>query len=359
MKILQIIASLNTVGGAEKFVMELSAALQKKGHDVTILSLYSRNNDFFDNFIKVNNLKVLYLNKKRGVDFQTSQKLVNLINEVKPDVIHGHVRFHLTLMLANKRKIKNIPFFETFHLDYATADENFIIKKYISKLYEKRIVEPVAISEEVKRTATKFFNIKREVSVIYNGIELPSLTQNIPIALRENEFITVSRLAPVKNHFLMIEAINKLVEKGHNPRLTIVGNGELFDEIRQKILEKKLENNIFLLGEKKDVFNHLISHKFFLLPSFSEGNPLSLLEAMACGLVPIVTNVGGAKDIVSEDNGYLVDPYDVNTLVKAMEEVILNPQKNEKQSVINFEKSKKYNIENTAKEYLKLFQNAI
>lgn len=358
MKILEIISNLNAVGGAEKFVMELSVALKKKGHDITILSLYSKKNDFFDNFIRLNNLKVCYLDKKRGVDFKTASKMVKAINEIRPDVIHGHVRFHLSLMLANKRKIRNIPFFETLHLDYATADENFVIKKYISELYKKEIVVPVAISEEVKRTATKYFNIKGEIPVIYNGIELPNLTLNIPMDLRENEFITVSRLAPVKNHYLMIEAISKLVDKGYNPKLTIIGNGELFDKINQSIIEKKLQGNIVLVGEKKDVFNHLISHKFFLLPSLSEGNPLALLEAMSCGLVPIVTNVGGAKDIVGKDNGYLVDPYDVNSLVKAMEEVLINPSQNEKYSKVNFDKSRKFNIENTANEYLKLFESA-
>lgn len=355
MKILQVIPTLNSVGGAEKFVMELSASLQKLGQEVIILSLYSKKNDFFDKFIQENGLNVMYLNKKRGVDLKVAKAMISLINKIKPDVIHGHLRFHLTLMLGGRKKIKNIPFIETFHHDFATASENILLKMYASKLYNKRIVVPVAISTEVKRTAIKYFGIKKDIPMIYNGIGLPVVKVNPPLMSRKNDFITVSTIYPIKNHNIMINAVVELKRKGYNPNLTIIGKGELFSDIDQKIINNKLESNVFLLGEQKNVFDHLISHKFFLLPSFSEGNPLSLLEAMACGLVPIVTNIGGPKDIVGEKNGYLVDPHDVNTLVKAMEEVINNPEKNEVLSKNNYEKSIGFDINNTAKEYLELY----
>lgn len=359
MKILQVIPSLNAIGGAEKFVMELSVALHQTGQDITILSLYSKENDFFDNFIETNNLKVVYLNKKRGVDFKTSAQLIKEIKKINPDIIHGHLNFHLTLMLSGRYKIRDIPFVETLHQDFSNPDKNRMLKKYISRLYKSKTFVPVAISDEVKRTAVKYFNISKEIPVIYNGIKLPDLSSNQPINTRKNEFITVSRLDPIKNHYLMIEAVSNLVNKGYNPKLTIIGNGGIFFELNRKIKEKLMENNIFLIGEKKNVFDYLITHKFFLLPSFSEGNPLSLLEAMSCGLIPIVTNIGGPKDIVSAEHGYLVDPYEVNTLVSAMEDVINNPQKNESYSKTNFEKSKKYNIYNTAKEYLVLFNKLL
>lgn len=357
MKILQVIPDLNAVGGAENFVLQLSASLQESGQDVTILSLYPKNNDFFDNFIETNNLNVLYLNKKRGIDFKTARELIRTIKKINPDVIHGHLRFHLTLMLSGKYKIKNIPFVETFHQNYAVASENKILKKYMSKSYNNKNIIPVAISDQVKVTAARYFNINEQIPVIYNGIKIQKVSSNKPINYRKNEFITVSRLYPVKNHYLMIDAIDQLIKKGYSPELTIIGDGELFFELKKMIKEKKLEKNIFLIGEKKNVFDYLLTHKYFLLPSFSEGNPISLLEAMSCGLVPIVTKIGGTIDIVNNENGYLIDPYDVSTLVSAMEYVIKNPGKNELFSKINFEKSKKFEISVTAKEYLELYKN--
>lgn len=359
MKILQIIPSLNAVGGAEKFVVELSASIQQNDNDIILLSLYSKNNDFFDNFIEANNLKVLYLNKKRGVDFKTARELIKVIKKINPDVIHGHLNFHLTLMLGGKFKIKKIPYIETLHQDFSNSSKNIILQKYKSKLYNNKKVIPVAISDEVNKSAVKYFNLSEEIPTIYNAIKLPYLISNPPLNARKNEFITVSRLAPVKNHYLMIEAIAQLIKKGYNPKLTIIGNGELYFDLKKLIQEKKLENNIFLIGEKRNIFDYLITHKYFLLPSFSEGTPISLLEAISCGLVPIVTNVGGPKDIVSEENGYLIDPYDVNTLISAMENVINDSEKNEIYSKQNFEESKKYNIDNTAKEYLKLYNNVL
>ena len=161
MKILQIIPSLNSIGGGEKFVMELSASLQQYGHDIKILSLYSKKNDFFDDFIKTNNLDVIYLNKKRGVDFKTARKLIKVIKKTNPDIIHGHLLFHLTLMLGGKFKIKTIPFIETLHQDFYGASGNKILKNYMSKLYNNNKVIPVAISDEVKKSAIKYFKIGR------------------------------------------------------------------------------------------------------------------------------------------------------------------------------------------------------
>ena len=97
--------------------------------------------------------------------------------------------------------------------------------------------------------------------------------------------------------------------------------------------------------------------KFLVIPSLFEGNPISILEAMAAGLGIIATNVGGPKDVVTDgENGYLVDPRSVEDLIEKMERVLTNQDLLNKFSKNNIEKVKEYDILNDAWKYSKEFE---
>jgi glycosyltransferase involved in cell wall biosynthesis len=117
----------------------------------------------------------------------------------------------------------------------------------------------------------------------------------------ENRIIFVGRLQPQKNLFNLIEAVSD-----NNLTLDIYGNGELYDELLAHA--KKLNAKVNFMGvvpnnELPDIFNR---YRYYILPSFYEGMPKTLLEAMACGLVCIGTNVEGINEIIDDGvNGYL------------------------------------------------------
>ena len=117
----------------------------------------------------------------------------------------------------------------------------------------------------------------------------------------ENRIIFVGRLQPQKNLFNLMEAVSD-----NNLTLDIYGNGELYDELLAHA--KKLNTKVNFMGvvpnnELPDIFNR---YRYYILPSFYEGMPKSLLEALACGLVCIGTNVEGINEIIDDGvNGYL------------------------------------------------------
>jgi len=117
----------------------------------------------------------------------------------------------------------------------------------------------------------------------------------------------VARLAPVKNHKLLIESFGDLSKKYPNARLLIIGDGPLRGELETLSRESSLLNRVLFTGDRSDVERLLGAADIATLSSQSEGISLTLLEAMATGLPVVATDVGGNSTIITEGHeGYLV-----------------------------------------------------
>lgn len=133
--------------------------------------------------------------------------------------------------------------------------------------------------------------------------------------------IFVGRLQPEKNLFNLIEAVLK-----NDLILDVYGGGELRDKL--EILAKKLGAKVNFMGivpnqQLPDILNH---YRYYVLPSFYEGTPKTLLEAMACGLVCIGTDVDGINQIINDGvNGYLAKGTDPQALTEAINRAIRLP----------------------------------
>ena len=193
-----------------------------------------------------------------------------------------------------------------------------------------------------------------------NGINLPRNTSTVRFKERPYNFITVSRLVEVKNHLSLIKASKVLADKGYQFSVSIVGDGPMMNLISSEIKNNNLENKIKLLGLRTDIFDLLQEHRVFVLPSFREGNPISILEAMACKLSLITTNVGGTVDIIDHgSNGLLIDPNNYISLADAMEKTIVDVEFTESSAQKNFDLSKNYSIEKTANDYINLYNSIL
>jgi len=360
MKIVQIIPSLENVGGAETFVVSLTIELIKQGHDVTIISLYNHRQGFYSEIINDNKIKILYLNKKKGPDYKTAKQLKKLIINLNPDAVHSHLETALTFFLGGILKLKNITFVETIHYYLQPNSYNIILKTIIKNSYKRKKIIPVSISPEAKKRATSYYKINFDSPIIYNGINMSGIKAEKPINTREFDFIAVSRLAEVKNHQAIIKAAKILKERNLDFSLNIVGDGPLYDEISLLIRNYKLESNIHLLGLRNDVYSLLANHKIFLIPSFREGNPISAIEAISSGLAIIGTNNGGLVDLIVDDNvGFLVNPHDVEQLANYMELLLSDKKKLSVISEHNKLYSASFSISHVATQYIALYEKLI
>jgi colanic acid/amylovoran biosynthesis glycosyltransferase len=225
-------------------------------------------------------------------------------------VIHCHFANNLERYDWVKDILPNLKLIVTFH---GYDLRNFIKSEGLA--YGKSLNKCdaiVAISNFTKQNLlrlglpeNKIFMIPNSVPLLYKERQIETQTQDEPLKI-----VSVSRLVPLKNLRLAIEAIYLLKEKGNRKNLIfqIVGNGEQKEELLQLIEEKNLSESVFLLGDQssKTVYNLLKDAHIFLHTSLKENLPVAILEGMSCGLPIIACETGGIAEIVSNENGFLI-----------------------------------------------------
>lgn len=134
------------------------------------------------------------------------------------------------------------------------------------------------------------------------------------------EFCCVARLTGQKGLPLLIEACERLDAEGEEFSLTIIGDGELRQALQADIRDKSLEHRVTLAGSKSaaEVRSQLLRARAFVLPSFAEGLPVVLMEALAASRPAITTAIAGIPELVDDSCGWLITPGSVDALVSAM-----------------------------------------
>ena len=141
---------------------------------------------------------------------------------------------------------------------------------------------------------------------------------------------TVGRIQDIKNHRGLVLAFEQLCallpEQAHRLRLTIAGDGPLMPALRQQVAASRVGSRISLLGARSDIADLMRSFSVFILPSFAEGTPITLLEAMASGLPVVASDVGGIPEVVSPGHtGMLVAPTDHAGMAAALAAYFSDP----------------------------------
>ena len=317
MNILQVIYSLSQ-GGAERFVVNPSNELTEKGHKVTLCTFRDDETDPAMSFnLQFLNEKVHYVNLKisSGLSIKKINRIENLVKNIRPDIIHCHLNVipYFYRLAVTNRKIK------IFHTLHSLAEKTYgnKLQFYINKFfYTNLLIRPVTISRECQLSFEKLYKLP-EVPNINNGCPevLPSplfsKTKKEVAKYKTNTtepvFVHVARFHPLKNQELLVDAFNKLAAVQNRFTLLIIGNG--FDTPKGLELQRKACRNIHFLGLKPNVGDYLLCSDAFCLTSHYEGLPISLLEALSCGCVPICTAVGGITDVITNNrNGYLSSP---------------------------------------------------
>lgn len=359
MKIIQLIYSLCS-GGAERFVVSLSNQLAEMGHDVTICMLLSDKNtsyifncQFMNSHVKFHSMGFM-----PGFSLKKVTDVEKYILSQQPDVVHCHLNvipyvFRLALTHSDIR------FIHTLH-NVAENASGKKWQKYVNRFFYKNgYITPVTISEKCRQSYMQYYGLPSPVS-IDNGCEIPRKSIKFDAVTAEVEsyknnkntpvFIHVARFHEQKNQKLLIEVFNELDRNEQDFVLLVIGDG--FDHGLGAELKGQACGKIHFLGLKNNVADYLYCSDAFCLTSIYEGLPISLLEAMACGVVPICTNVGGVPDVISDgESGYLsgvgLDEY-IETIGRYQDNMI-------PKEIIISEFDKCYSMEYCAQGYLSLY----
>ncbi len=333
MKICNIILCLNA-GGAENAATIIANHFSKK-HEVSFLLFIKRKQ--WPIFYKIENkIKVIELGIfKKSLNFISAIKnnigrlkiIRREIKKLNPDVIIAHCSREIVLTYLStlflKKKI----------IGYIHSDPNRLIKEnskiwlLLTYITFSLISHCIVFSSETRRKLP--FLAKKKSIIIPN---VSSEINDKKESFKENNIVMVGSLIDVKNHKFVINNFSKIYAKFPKWKLTIIGDGPLKIELKKLIKKKKLNKNIFLIGNKKNIFKYFKKASIFMLSSISEGMNLSLLEAIKFGL-PIISSdcsVSHKKLIVHNHNGYLFNQNSEKKFLNYLSILISNEKKREK-----------------------------
>jgi glycosyltransferase involved in cell wall biosynthesis len=252
-------------------------------------------------------------------------------------LIHAHGHPYLTSLIAAKlAKQYNKPFVLTQHNTFIEYDSIFdsierLNDLTVGKETLKEADKIITVSDATKKYVLSLGAKPEQIKVLHNGVDLAhfrpltgkreEVRKKLGIPQNAIVVLTVRRLVYKNGVDTLIGSANIAVKK--NPKIVflIVGKGPDFNNVKLRVEQLGLEKNFILTGfvKDEDLPFYYNAADFFVLPSKSgEGLPLVALEAMACGLPVVATNVGGIGEIMIKDSGKLVPPNNPDSLAKAI-----------------------------------------
>lgn len=176
-----------------------------------------------------------------------------------------------------------------------------------------------------------------KVAIIPNGVDTArfqpdpvarlSVRQELGLPETASLIGIVAALRPEKNHSLFLEVARRVRQRFPSTYFIIIGDGPERPSIEKKIAELSLNDSVFLLGTRSDTERLVAALDIFTLTSHNEASPVSILEALSCGVPVVSTRVGSVSESVMDDwNGYTVEPGDTIQLAHRISSLILSPE---------------------------------
>ncbi len=355
MKIMQVIPYF-CFGGAEIMCENLCYALQKEGHDVVAVSLYAQRTPISRRMEKAG-VRILYLDKRLGLDISMVKALKGLMIQEKPDVVHTHLDvIKYAVPAAKLAGVKRC--IHTVH-SVAQKEAEGLPQKLINKtLYRLGWSQPVALSPEVWDTVVQFYGLKWDaVPVIFNGSDLSRCIPKEDYAAGETvKLLHVGRFDVPKNHAGLLRSFRKLHDRQPQVRLELVGDGDLCPEMKQLAKELEIGEFVTFHGMQSNVYPYLHDADIFVLPSVYEGIPMTIIEAMGTGLPIAATRVGGIPDLLKDRESGLLSPCDEDLFADICEKLVLDRELREKLGRKAREESIRFSAQAMAAQYCEVYR---
>ena len=305
--------------GAEKFVTDLACNIDKSQFDVTVITTnrWTTDTSFYK---RLTSEGISIIDVSADNYWKEFCNIRSAIKKHRPEIVHTNIGAAFHMLLPVWLEGKKITHYYTVH-SIANYDLGGLKKKIMKIALKRKKIIAVAIGDTVKKTVCDEYGISTEqVPCIYNGVDTSAFMPKEKYCEDDVcRFISVGSLIEIKNHKMIIDAFNMVRKKYDNVKLTIVGDGVLFDSLKQQVVDLGLENDVELTGNRSDVGALLAESDVYCSASTIEGLPISILEAMSTGLPIIATPAGGVVDIVRDDvNGYIVPHGDLEAMADRM-----------------------------------------
>ena len=324
-----------TYGGSGVVATELGMELAARGHQIHFISYappIRMNLDDPNIYFHEVEVASYPLFDHPPYTLALATKMLEVFESESLDLLHVHyaIPHSVSAMLARSMAApRRLPFITTLHgTDITLVGSN---RSYlpITRFSIEQSDGVTSISEYLRKQTVTDFEIKRPIEVIPNFVNCDLYTRTPdadftaeiapdgePILMHLSNFRPVKRLADTIEIF-------KLVRDKMPAKLVLIGDGPDRGSAEYLTRKYKLSKDVRFLGKQDQVYEKLSSADIFLLPSQSESFGLAALEAMACEVPVIATNVAGIPEVVEHGkDGYLVEPGDVAAAAKYAVEIL-------------------------------------
>ena len=308
MRILHIHPSM-LAGGVDAMICAMATEMAQQGHDVTVCSIYQpKDDDIFWYKLPETVHKATLAKQNTGFSLKEVFAIYNFIRKGHFDVVQLHGLFYyffLSVLLLSKQK-----FFYTLHSDARMESVSwdrifFWIKK---KMFRLRRVRAITISPASQQTFRELYGC--ESALCENGVPIPCIDKvrnavdEARITPSTKVFLHPGRITQAKNQLVLVKVFRRLIEERKDVMLLIVGKEE--DDVIMQQIRPYFSERIQYLGLRTDVPSLMAKADAMCLPSVWEGLPVTLLECLAVGCIPICSPVGGIVNVVENGkNGLL------------------------------------------------------
>jgi len=333
MRLLQMCTAFRP-GGIQRHVLDLSAALSKRGHRVAFAGTPGEWLDGSDaNFLALDLEGVAQhggaqqraaLPRRLVNAIRAAMRLRAFVRRERIELIHAHesapalVAWMATLGLA-------IPTLVTYH---GSEPERIAQFARIARLAARRVITPSwRCAEDLRRIGGI---PESKIRVIGLGIEpRPQVDAATRERLRARQLgsdgrrlvVTVARLAHQKGIDVLVEVVRQIAARRADTRFVVVGDGPLLEDVRRWIAQAGVERFLTLTGYHERPHEYLAAADLFVLPSRWEGLPVTVVEEFREGLPVVATDAGGVRELVDEAVGRVVAIGDVNALTEAIDAI--------------------------------------
>jgi len=298
------------------------------------------------------------------------KQLNKLIVDIQPDLIHCHSPMGgvLTRFAAGKARRRGAKVLYTahgFHFYDGSPLFNwyiyFPVEKICSYMTDAIITlnyEDFALANKKLRSVYKYYlpGIGVNVDNIRNkAVDVKLKRSDLGIPESAKIIIHVGEFIKRKNHKTLLKAFARLTNKS-DKYLLLCGKGELQKDLEKLSEELGVKDRVIFAGYRRDVIELLKSSDCFAFPSFQEGLPVSMMEAMASGVPVVCSRIRGNVDLITEGiGGFLLEPNDVNGFAKAITTILSNDNLAGNMRKKNLEKMQQYDAKNVNNEMIKIY----
>lgn len=364
-----------TFGGSGVVATELGLELARRGHEIHFITyrqpvrLALLNPNVFYHEVNVPEYALFHY---QPYELALSSKLVDMVKLYKIELMHVHYAIpHAYAGYMAKQMLKdegiNIPMVTTLHgTDITLVGSHPFYKSAVTFSINKSDYV-TSVSESLKQDTLKLFNIKKEIEVIPNFIELEKSTDDAHnpckrslMATADQKIIThISNFRKVKRIPDVIDVFYKIQQK-LNVKLMMVGDGPEKEKAEIRCEELGITSKVIFFGNSNEVDRILSYTDLFLLPSETESFGLAALEAMAWGVPVISSNSGGLSEVNFEGiSGYLSDVGDTNDMAQKAISILEDDDNLCLFKKNALEVAKKFDIKNILPLYESLYEKAL